>query len=60
MEDLVKEGVVKSIGLSNFNSKQVQRILDNCTIKPAVIQVKFNAVSTRPKYRDETSCESEW
>ena len=33
MEDLVRTGKVKSIGVSNFNSFQLQRILDNCTIK---------------------------
>ena len=39
MEELLKEGVVKNIGVSNFNSKQVQRILDNSTVKPVVNQV---------------------
>jgi aldehyde reductase len=42
MEDAVKSGKVKSIGLSNFNIKQIQRVLDNCTIKPAVLQVESN------------------
>lgn len=39
MEDLVKQGLVKSIGLSNFSSKQIDRILASCSIKPAVLQV---------------------
>ena len=39
MEDCVKSGLTRSIGVSNFNSKQVQRILDNCTIKPVTNQV---------------------
>lgn len=39
MEECVKQGLVKSIGVSNFNSKQIERILANCTIKPAVVQV---------------------
>lgn len=39
MEDCVKLGLSKSIGLSNFNSVQVQRVLDNSIIKPAVNQV---------------------
>ena len=40
MEKLVDQGLVKAIGLSNFNSKQIQRVLDNCTIKPAVLQIE--------------------
>ena len=33
MEELVKSGKVKSIGVSNFNDFQLNRILKNCTIK---------------------------
>ncbi|PSN30152.1 hypothetical protein C0J52_23236, partial [Blattella germanica] len=36
MEDCLKQGLTKSIGLSNFNSKQIQRVLDIATIKPVV------------------------
>jgi aldehyde reductase len=39
MEVCVKQGLAKSIGISNFNSKQIQRILDIATIKPVVNQV---------------------
>ena len=39
MEKCVELGLVRSIGLSNFNSKQVQHVLDGCKIKPAVNQV---------------------
>jgi Aldo/keto reductases, related to diketogulonate reductase len=39
MEKLVADGLVKSIGVSNFNSKQIQDILDKGTIKPVVNQV---------------------
>ncbi|XP_023933268.1 aldose reductase-like [Lingula anatina] len=42
MEKLVDEGLTKAIGLSNFNSKQVQRIFDNCRIKPANLQIEIN------------------
>ena len=39
MEKCVELGLVRSIGLSNFNSQQIQRILDNYKIKPVVNQV---------------------
>jgi diketogulonate reductase-like aldo/keto reductase len=39
MEECVKQGLTKSIGLSNFNSQQIQRVLDIATIKPVVNQV---------------------
>lgn len=38
MEKAVELGLVKHIGLSNFNSKQIQYIIDNAKIKPAVLQ----------------------
>lgn len=39
MEGCVDDGLTKSIGLSNFNSKQIQRVIDNAKIKPAMLQV---------------------
>ena len=39
MEKCVEKGLIRSIGLSNFNSKQIQHVLDNCTIKPVINQV---------------------
>lgn len=41
LEHVVNLGLVKSIGLSNFNSQQVKRILENGTIKPVMNQVRF-------------------
>jgi alcohol dehydrogenase (NADP+) len=40
MEDMVNAGLIKSIGVSNFNKNQIQRILDNSTIKPSNVQVE--------------------
>ncbi|XP_069363682.1 aldo-keto reductase family 1 member B1-like isoform X1 [Maniola hyperantus] len=40
MEHLVGEGLVRSIGISNFNSKQVERLLKSATVKPVVNQVE--------------------
>jgi diketogulonate reductase-like aldo/keto reductase len=40
MEQLVKSGKVKSIGVSNFSIHNLSIILDNCNIPPAVNQVE--------------------
>jgi len=40
LEECQKKGLTRSIGLSNFNSQQIKRVLDNCTIKPAVLQIE--------------------
>lgn len=42
MEDAVRAGKVKSIGLSNFSAEKVKQVLDVATIKPAVLQVEIN------------------
>ncbi|CAH1269910.1 AKR1B10 [Branchiostoma lanceolatum] len=42
MEPFVDEGLAKSIGVSNFNSQQLERLLQNCRIKPAVNQVELH------------------
>lgn len=42
MERLVELGLVKSIGISNFNSEQIKRILNVARIKPVVNQVNFS------------------
>lgn len=39
MENLVKLGLVKSIGVSNFNSEQIDRLLQVAEIKPVTNQV---------------------
>lgn len=39
MEELYKKGLTRAIGLSNFNTKQIECILKNCTVYPQVNQV---------------------
>lgn len=40
MEKILEKGLAKNIGVSNFNSKQLTRLLENCKIKPVVNQVE--------------------
>lgn len=39
MEKLVTKGLTKSIGLSNFNKGQIEKVLKDASIKPANLQV---------------------
>lgn len=52
MEALVDNGKVKSIGVSNFNSEQIGRILKDCRIKPTSNQVECNARVNQKKLID--------
>jgi len=40
MEKLVEKGLVRAIGLSNFNSRQIDDVLSIASIKPTVLQVE--------------------
>ena len=40
LEKAYKEGKIKSIGLSNCEGKYIDQILENCEIKPQVVQVE--------------------
>jgi aldehyde reductase len=40
MEECVNEGLTEFIGVSNFNSEQLKRVIDNCFIKPACNQIE--------------------
>ncbi|CAH1101257.1 unnamed protein product [Psylliodes chrysocephalus] len=43
MEEQVDAGRTKAIGLSNFNQRQIERILENCRIPPVCLQVELHA-----------------
>ena len=49
MEGTVQAGMAKSIGLSNFNSRQINEVLDAATIRPAVLQVECHPYLTQEK-----------
>lgn len=55
MEELVQAGLVKSIGVSNFNAAQVHRVLGMCTIKPAMNQVESHPYFDQNKLKE--ACE---
>lgn len=42
MEKQVNEGRTRSIGVSNFNLKQLKRIVENSQIKPVNNQVEMH------------------
>ncbi|KAG0712164.1 Alcohol dehydrogenase [NADP(+)] [Chionoecetes opilio] len=48
MEARVDAGKAKSIGISNFNSTQIERIIKVCRIKPANQQVELHAYHRQP------------
>lgn len=42
MEELVDEGLVRHIGISNFSVKQVEELLEYARIKPVANQVELH------------------
>lgn len=45
MEEALKLGLTKSIGVSNFNEEQLTRIVKEATVKPVVNQVEVSTLS---------------
>lgn len=41
MEELYKQGLIKAIGVSNFEKQHLDPILENCEIVPAVDQISY-------------------
>lgn len=46
MEEAKALGLAKSIGVSNFNEEQVDRVIENSQVKPAVNQIEVSGVSS--------------
>lgn len=49
MEDLYKQGKVKSIGVSNYTIKHLKELLAECKVKPAVNQVELHIFLQQPE-----------
>lgn len=52
MEECCKLGLTKSIGLSNFNSQQIERVLSIAKIKPVMNQVECHPNLNQRKLRN--------
>lgn len=52
MEKAYKEGKVKAIGLSSFDEEKIQEILDNCEVKPAVLQTEVHPYSQEKELKN--------
>ncbi|XP_023029516.2 aldo-keto reductase 1B [Leptinotarsa decemlineata] len=49
MEAVQEKGLTRSIGVSNFNKKQIERVLQNCTIKPVTNQIEVHPYLNQKK-----------
>jgi len=49
MEGILKKGLVKNIGVSNFNSQQIERLLKNGTVKPVTNQIECHPYLNQKK-----------
>lgn len=52
MEKLYKDGRVKAIGVSNFEIDHLQKLLDNCEIKPVINQVELHPQFPQDELRE--------
>lgn len=53
MEEAVRAGKVRSIGIDNFSVAQVREILAIARIKPAAIQIEMNPRNNRHTFKEE-------
>lgn len=51
MEKCQKDGRIRNLGLSNFNEKQIARIIKSATLKPQVLQVELHAYFQQQELR---------
>ncbi|GAA5799006.1 hypothetical protein HPULCUR_004415 [Helicostylum pulchrum] len=52
MEKLVELGKARAIGVSNFNTEKLDRLLKNCKLPPAVNQVELHPYFSQPDLVD--------
>ena len=49
MEELVHQGLVESLGVSNFTIENLKTIIQTCTIKPSVNQIEHHILLQQPE-----------
>eukprot|EP00386_Alphamonas_edax_P001812 GDKI01005446.1.p1 GENE.GDKI01005446.1~~GDKI01005446.1.p1 ORF type:complete len:323 (-),score=74.22 GDKI01005446.1:147-1019(-) len=52
LEDLQAEGLIKSIGVSNFSIAHIQTLMESCKVTPAVNQVEIHPFLARQDLAD--------
>jgi aldehyde reductase len=52
MEGVLSKGLTKNIGVSNFNSEQITRLLEKASIKPVTNQIECHPYLTQKKLSD--------
>ncbi|XP_043461030.1 aldo-keto reductase family 1 member B1-like [Leptopilina heterotoma] len=52
MEGVFEKKLTKNIGISNFNSEQIERLLKNCKVKPVTNQVECHPYLIQRKLAD--------
>lgn len=51
MEECQNEGLIRNLGLSNFNEAQIAKIIKSATFKPQVLQVELHAYFQQQELR---------
>ena len=51
LERLYKEGLIRAIGVSNFQTHHLEEVMNQCEIKPMVNQVEFHPYLAQPELR---------
>lgn len=51
LEKGVKEGKIKSIGVSNFNKEQMEELLAFAEIRPSVLQMELHPYNQEPEFK---------
>lgn len=52
MEEQIKNGRTKAIGVSNFNAQQMEKIIQTCHCKPVNLQIEVHAYFQQRELRE--------